>query len=484
MLPSIGECSIVDLNTLINEKLIDEAKYGNCNLTTTYVKHCILENGNKHYTPWLTCINHNSELEYSSLNPGTMADVVANSTYIDFKFLPQEANKENEILGPEEELWQDEIKYSTYKTISTIKYYRYRDKLYIWDLVNRSYYTSSGDKKNESEVNEYYASTPNANYNHSTSGVVGYKWYSSDSTKEYYTVNGERALSTTAVGDYNIKDPQGVDKYRYRTRGIVSSYAPTKYYICATNSSTSILRYQPYPCGTGVGPEFNVERKPPIYSCESDPTLVMKYQVSANTTCYKYTNWSNLTDTPCDINKPNICERYVVTYYYWYKYTNSQRKYYPSGASYASNEKVYYTSEPYKGAIKDTSTERTVYKWYTENKTTSTNYSATPPSGYTQAIKTNSYTYSNWSEYSSTNPAVKDGRDREIETKTKVKLQEIKGGKPNSYNNLSEDYIGEEELIKTFQNKGYKVNTLEDITNNGEIRYLVKMYIRNKKESK
>ena len=38
-----------------------------------------------------------------------------------------------------------------------------------------------------------------------------------------------------------------------------------------------------------------------------------------------------------------------------------------------------------------------------------------------------------------------------------------------------------EQLILAFQNKGYKVNTLDDINNNGEIRYQTKMFIRNKK---
>ena len=57
-LPNVpGECSVVELHTLIEENLIDSTKYGSCNTTTTYVKVCILENGKKHYTPWLTLLN-------------------------------------------------------------------------------------------------------------------------------------------------------------------------------------------------------------------------------------------------------------------------------------------------------------------------------------------------------------------------------------------------------------------------------------------
>ena len=41
----------------------------------------------------------------------------------------------------------------------------------------------------------------------------------------------------------------------------------------------------------------------------------------------------------------------------------------------------------------------------------------------------------------------------------------------------------EEDLIKAFKEKGYKVNTLEDITNNGQIKYQLVIFVRNKKES-
>ena len=35
-----------------------------------------------------------------------------------------------------------------------------------------------------------------------------------------------------------------------------------------------------------------------------------------------------------------------------------------------------------------------------------------------------------------------------------------------------------------FKSKNYDVNSLKDINNNGELRYKVKMYIRNKKANK
>ena len=39
-------------------------------------------------------------------------------------------------------------------------------------------------------------------------------------------------------------------------------------------------------------------------------------------------------------------------------------------------------------------------------------------------------------------------------------------------------------MIKIFNDKGYKVTSLSDINNNGEIRYQIKMLLRNKKEAK
>ena len=39
-------------------------------------------------------------------------------------------------------------------------------------------------------------------------------------------------------------------------------------------------------------------------------------------------------------------------------------------------------------------------------------------------------------------------------------------------------------MIKIYNDKGYKVEKLEDIMSNGELKYKVKMLIRNKKEAK
>ena len=39
-------------------------------------------------------------------------------------------------------------------------------------------------------------------------------------------------------------------------------------------------------------------------------------------------------------------------------------------------------------------------------------------------------------------------------------------------------------VYREFKRQGYDVKTLEDITNNGQIRYQLKMFVRNKKETR
>ena len=481
---SPGECSIVELETLLAKNLIDADKFGSCNVNTTYVKVCRLESMSLQYTPWLNCVSDTSDTKYESLKEGSASEIVADKTYVEFKFMPQTATTSGQVLGAVEELWKDDIKYESYKTLGSTKYYRYRDRLYIWNLTTRNYYTRSGDKHKASEVTEYYTTSPNSNYKlYSDRTTSAYKWYRSTATKEYYKKDGVKAPSPVAVGDYTIKDPNGYDVTRYRTRTVTGTYSPIKYYGCSTSASSNIIKYQQVPCGTGSTPEYKVTRET-FYSCATEGDLIKTSpHVYSTATCKKYSEWSSLTSTKCNTSQADICEAYTITFYYWYKLVNETRSYYPSGSSNASGEKVYYTSEPFKGAVRDINTRATAYKWYNESSKLSSGYTATPPSGYTITTKTSDYKLSDWSNWSTKNPKVNDGRYREIETKTKIKLQEIKGTTTSSWNNLSTDYLTEEELIKTFQAKGYKVSTLEDIMNNGQIRYQLKLFIRNKKES-
>ena len=484
-LPSTtGECSVVELETLLSENLLNSVKFESCNVNKTYVKVCAIDNSTYQYTPWINCGSDKSDNKYDQIRVGTLKDVIADSTYVEFKFLPQEVQTStSQNLGKVEELWKDDIKYESFKTLSSTKYYRYRDKLYIWELISRKYYTSDGIKNSASETTEYYKTSPNSNYKLSSDKTTSaYKWYKSSSRREYYMVNGSKMPSTTAVGEYNIRDPYGFDATRYRTRTVTGTYSPKKYYACSTSSTSPIIKYQQVPCGQGISPEFNYQREV-FYTCEENLELIRDSQrVSAGTRCNRYSSWGPLTTTPCNTSNKNLCESYTLTFYYWYKNIDDVRTYYPSGSSSASGEKVYFVSEPFKGAIKDTSTRATAYKWYNENIQMSSTYSATAPTGYTSARKTGDYKYTDWSTWSTHVPSSAEGRS--IETKTKIKLQQILGQTSTSWKNLKDEYVSEEELIKVFKDKGYKVNTLEDILNNGQIRYEMRLFVRNKKESK
>ena len=52
--------------------------------------------------------------------------------------MPKRLKAGAQNLGPVEEMWKDEIKYASYKTVATTKYYRYRDQLFIWKISELS----------------------------------------------------------------------------------------------------------------------------------------------------------------------------------------------------------------------------------------------------------------------------------------------------------------------------------------------------------
>ena len=480
-----GECSLVELETLVDEKLIDANKFNNCNQNTTYLKQCVLEDGRKQYTPWISCVGYSSETLYGLLNQGTSKDIISDKTYVEFKFVPQELTKAGEILGDVETYWKNDIPYEKYKTLSSTKYYRYRDKLYQWSLVRRTYYSMNGATEDASKVKDLYVSSPSSAYKNKGEKATAYKWYTSSGTKEYYKKNGSKYPSPTAIEGYPYRDPKGIDVTRYRTRTVTGTYAPTLYYVCATSASGTKWIYQTVKCGTGNNPQYNYTRET-IYSCanEANGALVRANTVNKNAVCKKYSEWSSPTSTKCDTTKTDICQSTTITFYYWYKLVNEVRKYLPSYNTNPDKVKVYYTSAPVSGAIKDESTKTTAYKWYKEVTSTSTKYTALPPSGYSKSNKSSDYKWTDWSDWDKKDPKAKDGRDRVIETQTKIKLQEIKGTTTDGWQNLSTDYLSEENLIKLFKEKGYNITTLEDITNNGQIKYQLITYVRNKKESK
>lgn len=480
-----GECTQVELQTLIDRGLVNVENFDKCNRNTTYVRVCMLENGSKQYTPWLTCTDRMSDSLYSESREGTLNDLVANSTYVDFKFIAQELNSAKQNLGKTEEYWKDQIPYSTYKTIATTPYYRYKDKLFTWNLTKKYYYTSKGEKTKVADVKEYYPTKPDSKYTLYEGKAKAYKWYTIDNKVYAMGTNGARAISATQISGYPYKE-LAATVTKYQTRTVTGTYAPIVWYACSTSASSTTIVYQAETkCGKGSNSTYTYQRDV-IFSCAranstNDKPLEMKVN-SASDTCYSYSAWGAATDKVC--TESPTCRKASVNFYYWYKLgTGGQKVYWPSNQSDVNKEKVYYTEAPVAGAQKDTTTETDAYKWYREEKKTSTEYTAVAPSGYTTASRTENYKWSDWSSWSTKNPKTSDGRVRTIETKYKIKLQQILGTSEDSWNTLSTMPLTEQELINVFKEKKYNVNNLTDINNNGQIRYQIKMYIRNKKEA-
>ena len=499
--PSVpGQCSVVQLQSLVDVNLLSLDKFGNCNVTTTYVRVCVLENASRQYTPWLACIDRNSDTEYGPLAEGNLGQVITDESYTEFQFLPQVVKKGGERYGEVEELWQEEIPYEAYKTLSTTTYYRYRDKLYNWNLVKRTYYSRSGEKTKASAVSDYYTAIPASGYTKSSNKTTeAYKWYTTTSEKVYYSKDGAKMPSMEEPDGYPNRDPQGIDVTRNRYRTVTGTFAPAKYYVCAYPNTTNPVKYSPNPCTGSMNNQIKI-----AYSCvdgSSSTELVVQNVIDGltesnykNYKCKKYSDWSDwMTDAErktywnklTQTQKDNTqWQKVTFTLYYWYKLVGGVNTYYPSGATKAGSEGVYYIEAPVKGAVKDTSTKTTAYKWYKESKSTTTKFTALPPDGYYSATKSSEYEYTDWSDWSTKNPKTSDGREREIEKKTKIKLQQNLGSETDGWNSLSNEYMTEGEMISLFKEKGYNVNTLQDITNNGEIRYSLKLFLRNKKETK
>ena len=98
------------------------------------------------------------------------------------------------------------------------------------------------------------------------------------------------------------------------------------------------------------------------------------------------------------------------------------------------NEKVYYAEAPVKDAIKDESTGTTAYNWYKEGTKRVSGYSSTAPKGYPDATKTSDSRWTEFTDWSSKKPG--SASYRKIESKTKVKLQEIQGTNENSFEEI------------------------------------------------
>ncbi len=496
---SIGECATVDLKTLAELGLIDKSNYTDCENDTTYVKVCKLESGKYHFVALMDCTSEKTDKLYGEWTEGKEKDLVVGESDIKFKYQVQYLDTTNSTVSEVEEYWEDEIPYDTYKTESITKYYRYKDLEYIWNVDTKRYYP--GDAASSSNIKEYYKTSPAGGYIYkdSENNKVS-KYFSTTEEKEYYmSSNGVPAVSASAPNaEYKYSD-NPVYQTRYRTRSWTETSKPVttepvKLWFCSkpgdVNQVTSYV-----PCEENVNnPEYTVMERM-IYTCNGGVSEVGQngtcYRCTDgsglktdNTSCGSYGAWSKYTKEVCDVTKTDECTSATITLYQWYKLSNGKRTYYPSGKSNASDENTYYASAPKEGLIEDTATTTTGWKWYSKTNTQTNYYSATAPSA--GAKKTTTSRWTSWTSWSTKVPvSLGTSGTRTIESKSKIKIKKIETTGKEEWLDFNKEYMELNELLTALQEKEYKVYSLEDITASGELKYKVKMYIRNKnKESK
>ncbi len=429
-----GQCETVSLNTLILEGYIEKKNYVNCEGNNTYVKVCKVTKDSVHYTPVLSC--DEIKTEFDNWTVGTYKDLVKDKSDVKFTYLGQkldssDTNENNEV----EEYFEEDIPYTAYKKLGTTTYYRTRNKLYVWDLNKKTYYPGNG----------YYVSAPSSTYSRKDSGTYAYKWYK--------TVKKQATLYSKATWKESAKPTNPYTVYLCESTNNTKPSRRTSLLACSTitDYSKTISTYKA--CS---GTFATTATK-----CCSSGELN-----SAKTSCGSYV-WSSYTTSKCTVG--STCKTKTGTV--------STNVYYPSGASSASGEKTYYTSSPASGYTNKTA-RSLAYKWYKLTKTgTSSVASNTAPDSL--ATKSNSYSLGDWSDWTTTKP--KENSGVKVETKNKIKLQQIKGTDSKDWKDITKGYVSKSQLIKAFNDEN--ITTLKNVNENGQVKYKYKMYYRNRKDS-
>lgn len=488
---SIGECDKVTLTTLSQNGLIDKSKYSSCATDSTYVKVCKLESGKYQFVAILDCENEKTETSYGDWKEAKEGDIITDSSDVKFMFQAQYLDMANSNLGAVEDLWEDDITYTKYKTESVTKYYRYKDLQYIWNITAKRYYPQ--DASGAGDIKEYYISSPSSDYkNKDSENTSVSKYFSTTESKVYWVdSNGNRKYASKAPDSVYVYPDNAIYQTRYRTRTWTETSkpvtaSPTQIWYCSAAGSsyqvTSLVACE----NNTLNPSFTTTVRM-IYSCDGGLTDVGQsgtcYRCTDGsglrtdrTSCGSYSSWSSYTTTSCD-TASDLCSSATITIYQWYKLVNGERKYYPSNASAASGEKTYYASAPASGLIKDTTTTTTGWKWYKKIDTVTSSYYSTSPQ--TGATKTDTSKWMDFTKWSTSVPkSLGNDGTRVIESKNKIKLRQILTDS-ESWLTFNEEYMNLDELLTALQAKGYKVYSLDDITASGELKYKVKLYIRN-----
>ena len=349
-------------------------------------------------------------------------------TYVNVCYLESKEYHYSATLSCEDEktnygIWQDG-KESDLTNLSDVRF------LFVGEekkTATKYYYQN--DLDGVVQTNNYYKESPNDEYTLKEDEQTGYKWYV-ETSKNVYWENGNyssiqpsgypnKGASTTVVSVTDEKPKEAT----YRKIEQVTIYrkqevARPYIYTCYIKGDENSVIYSPNPC-SGEYSEVALI----LYTCDGNTSVAM------DTVCSKWTEWT--LDKCVESTKDGIkCEvksgyKYTDTKWKWFKKT-TVKEYYPSGATESSEETTYYISSPLENAIKDETTKTTVYKYF-------------------KLVDDENPNYLEW-------------------------------------NTLNDNYVSKEELIKTFQNLKYNVNSLTDINKHENIRYKYKLQYRNVEE--
>ena len=311
-----GECKTVTLGTLVDEKLLNNDNYTDCNKDKTYVKVCKLESGKYHYLPVMQCGSKLADDNFTAWQEGNESDLVADKSDVRFTFLGEKLEISDSALEKEETAWLDELNGVNYKTISSAKYYRYRDLAWKWQTTTKEYYGT----------NTYYTGSPASGYTNADGSTTGWKWYT-EIKGNVWTKVSEPTMKKSWLFELTCTDGDQII-----------------YHVKASNG-----------CPSGY---FTVTK---LYTC--DGTTALDGDNVDNRDCYPICPEGQILN-----NAKTECGNYNVV-----------RKYYPSNSTTASGENTYYVTAPVSGAKKDESTQANVARYYKPITKTS-NYSSTAPS--------------------------------------------------------------------------------------------------------
>ncbi|MEG0576561.1 MAG: hypothetical protein RR500_01715 [Bacilli bacterium] len=299
----------------------------------------------------------------------------------------------------------------------------------------KNYYPNNIEKIEE--VKEYYNKIPNEQYPFkSKKSTIAYKWYINEKGTTYWN-NGN--YSSTEPNGYPKRGEEGtpvtqisLDKpidYDYREvksttlyRGQSKETAKTLNYVCADKFLNGSV-YSKTKCEERKAETFLITIGI-LYSCDGIK------QVPQNTICTTGT-WTNWSTNICKETKNLKCEQtkgYLMTDKVWKWYVSgTYKKYYPSGSASKEEENTYYINSPLKGYIKDQSSKEKVFNYYKV-----------------------------------TDEITKDGE----------------------WIQMTDNYLKEKEMYKFLNKAGYNIKSLKDINDNKEIKYKLKLKIRNRIKEK